>query len=98
MDDHLVVFDDGSATLSRKEYTTSFSLGGSALDDLVRLFEQSGFMNCAPQYQAPPGSADLFIYQISWQGKTVVVEDTAIPEDLQEIIDVLTSLVQEPRP
>jgi len=98
MDDHLVIFDDGSATLSRKEYTKSLSLGESALEDLVSLFEQSGFMNLASQYPAPPGSADLFIYQISWQGKMVVVEDTAIPEDLQELIDVLTSLVQEPRP
>lgn len=98
MDDHLVILDDGSATLSRKEYTTSFSLPESALADLVTLFEQSGFINCASQYTAPTGSADLFIYQISWEGKTVVVEDTAIPEGLQEIIDVLTSLVQENGP
>lgn len=98
MDDHLLIYPDGSVSLSRKEYTTGFRLTGSELDALLALMEDSGFMACAPHYEAPPGSADLFIYQIRWQGKTVVVEDTAIPAGLQEVIDTLTSLVVENGP
>lgn len=98
MDDHLEIYPDGSVSLSRKEYTTWFSLTGSELDALGALMEDSGFMACAPHYEAPPGSADLFIYQICWRGKTVVVEDTVIPAGLQEIIDALTSLVVENGP
>lgn len=98
MDDHLEIYPDGSVSLSRKEYTTGFSLMESELDALVALMEDSGFIACAPHYEAPPGSADLFMYQIYWQGKTVVVEDTVIPAGLQEIIDALTSLVVENGP
>ncbi|MGV8128708.1 MAG: META domain-containing protein [Methanolinea sp.] len=98
MDDHLEIYPDGSVSLARKEFTTGFSLTGSELDALAALMEDSGFMACAPHYEAPPGSADLFIYQICWQGKTVIVEDTVIPAGLQEIIDALTSLVVENGP
>jgi len=98
MDDHLEIYPDGGVSLSRKEYTTRFSLSEPELDALAALMEDSGFMACAPHYEAPPGSADLFIYQICWQGKTVVVQDTLIPAGLQEVIDELTSLVVEPRP
>lgn len=98
MNDHLVIYPDGTVSLTRKEYSSSFSLEEPDLEALVALFEESGFMNLAPQYPAPPGSADLFIYQICWQGKTVVAEDTMIPEGLQEIIGVLTALVVENAP
>lgn len=98
MDDHLEIYPDGSVSLSRKEYTAGFSLTEPELDAIVALMEDSGFMALAPQYEAPPGSADLFIYQICWQGKTVVVEDTVIPAGLQAVIDELTTLVVEHGP
>ena len=98
MDDHLVIYPDGSVSLTRKDYTAGFTLTENELETLSLLFEESGFMNLALQYQAPPGSADLFIYQIRWQDKTVLAEDTVVPDSLRPLIDELTRLVADHAP
>jgi heat shock protein HslJ len=96
--DHLEIYPDGSVSLTRKEYSVSFALSEGDLGEISALLESSGFMVLSPEYRAPPGSADLFLYQIRAHGKTVLVEDTAIPESLQPLVDALSRLVVENAP
>ena len=44
-------------------------------------------------YSARHGSADLIKYTISYHGKTVTTEDTAIPPALQSVIDELNRVL-----
>jgi len=93
MDDHLAIYPDGTACLTRKEYSVGFNLTEYEMETIVTLLEESEFMNLAFEYRASPGSADLFLYQICWQGRTVLMEDIVIPPTLQTLIDELTLLV-----
>lgn len=98
MNDHLKIYHDGSVSLTRKEYSVGFTLSEADLEAISTLLEGSGFMALSPEYRAPPGSADLFLYQVHAYGKTVLVEDTVIPESLQPLIEALTRLVAENGP
>ncbi|MCU0631887.1 MAG: META domain-containing protein [Methanolinea sp.] len=98
MNDHLAVYPDGSVSLTRKEYFVGFTISEEELETIEALLVDSGFIGLAPHYRAPPGSADLFLYQIRAYGKTVLAEDTAIPEALQPLIEDLTRLVVENAP
>lgn len=98
MNDHLQIFSDGTATLTRKEYTVSFVLTDAELEQVRQLLDASGFTGLSPEYHAPPGSADLFLYQVRAQGRTVLAEDTAVPPTLQPLIGALTSIVNEHAP
>ena len=44
-------------------------------------------------YSARHGSVDLIKYTISYHGKTVTAEDTAIPPSLQSVIDELNRVL-----
>ncbi|MDD1715758.1 MAG: META domain-containing protein [Methanolinea sp.] len=96
--DHLVVYTDGSASLTRKEYSTGFSLTSENLVELEDLLTNSGFSSLDPEYRAAPGSADLFTYEITYEGRTVLAEETAVPESLIPVIEALFGLVQESAP
>lgn len=96
--DHLSVYPDGSVSLTRKEYSVSFALSEGDLEEISALLESSGFNALSPEYRAPPGSADLFLYQVRAHGKTVLVEDTVIPESLQPLVEALSRIVVENAP
>ena len=96
--DHLEVYPDGKVSLTRKDYSVSFALSEAELEEISTLLVSSGFMGLSPEYRAPPGSADLFLYQIRAHGKTVLVEDTVIPEALQPLVDALSRIVGENAP
>jgi len=96
--DHLEIYPDGKVSLTRKDYSVSFALSKGALEEISTLLGSSGFMALSPEYRAPPGSADLFLYQIRAHGKTVLVEDSVIPESLQPLVDALSRIVGENAP
>ncbi|MDH7511097.1 MAG: META domain-containing protein [Methanolinea sp.] len=93
MNDHLVIFSDGTAVLERKEYRSNFTLSRTLLESLEGDLAASGFGTLAPSYRAPPGSADYFTYRITYQGKTVTADDGAVPPALLPLIRVLTQIV-----
>lgn len=96
--DHLVIYPDGSASLTRKEYATGYTLAPEDLLELQDLLTGSGFSSLDPEYRAVNSGADLFTYEITYDGRTVLAEETAVPEHLIPVIDVLSRLVQENAP
>jgi hypothetical protein len=91
--DRLVVFDNGVAVISGKNVNYEIDLNQSDVDRISHLFNTSQFSMLEGNYSARHGSVDLIKYTLSYHGKTVTAEDTAIPPSLQSIIDELNRVL-----
>ena len=93
LDDRLVIFDNGLAVLSRKTVSTEFALNKSELERITGIFNDAQFSMLGGNYSARRGAADYFRYTISYHGKTVNAEDSAIPPSLQTVIDEMNRII-----
>lgn len=91
--DRLVVFDNGVAVISGKNLNYEIDLNRSDLDRITQVFNSSQFSLLEGNYSARHAGADLIKYTISYHGKTVIAEDTAIPPSLQAVIDELNRVL-----
>jgi hypothetical protein len=91
--DRLVVFDNGVAVISGKNINYEIELNQSDIDRISQIFNKSQFSMLEGNYSARHGSVDLIKYSISYHGKMVTAEDTAIPPSLQSIIDELNRVL-----
>ena len=91
--DRLVIFDNGVAVVSSKTVNQEIEINKTDVDRIITLFNQSQFPMLEGSYSARPGSTDLIKYTISYHGKTVNVEDSAIPPALQPVIDELNRIL-----
>ena len=91
--DRLVVFDNGVAVVSGKNVNYEIELNRSDIDRISQVFNSSQFSTLEGNYSARHGSVDLIKYTISYHGKTVIAEDTAIPPSLQSVIDELNRVL-----
>jgi hypothetical protein len=91
--DRLVVFDNGVAVVSGKNVNYEIELNRSDIDRISQVFNTSQFSMLEGNYSARHGSVDLIKYTISYHGKTVIAEDTAIPPSLQSVIDELNRVL-----
>jgi hypothetical protein len=92
-DDRLVVFDNGVAVISGRSGSTEILLNQTDLALISVLFNQSQFSQLQAQYSAPGGRADLMTYTISYHGKTVTAEESAVPPSLLPVIADLNHIV-----
>lgn len=92
-DDHLTIQPGGQATLTRRGAQATFTVDQATLKQLTTLLDKAGFSRLPAESLAQRG-ADLFTYEITYQGRTVRTQDTAIPAALQPAIDLLNTLVQ----
>jgi len=93
INDRLVVFDNGVAVISGRSGSTEVLLNQTDLALISVLFNQSQFSQLQEQYTAPRGSADLMTYTISYHGKTVTAEESAVPPSLVPIIADLNHIL-----
>ncbi|MEN6610350.1 MAG: hypothetical protein ABFC24_05870 [Methanoregulaceae archaeon] len=93
VDDHLVIFDTGDATLLTRSKSASFRLKGTELENLDTLFAKASFPNLSVNYTARFSGYDYYTYVITYRGKTVTTRDTVIPRDLQPAITELNAIV-----
>jgi hypothetical protein len=91
--DRLVVFDNGVAVISGKNVNYEIDLNRSDVDRISQVFNTSQFSMLEENYSARHAGVDLIKYTISYHGKTVTAEDTAIPPSLQSIIDELNRIL-----
>jgi hypothetical protein len=91
--DRLVVFDNGVAVISGKNVNYEIDLNRSDIDRISQVFNTSQFSMLEGNYSARHVGADLIKYTISYHGKTVIAEDTAIPPSLQSVIDELNRVL-----
>lgn len=95
MDDRLVIFDNGLAILSRKTVSTEIALNKSELERITGIFNEAQFSMLGKNYSARRGTADYFRYTISYHGKTVNAEESAIPPSLQTVIDEMNRIINK---
>ncbi len=93
VNDRVVIFDNGVALVSTRKETTEIALNQSELEQVSSLFNTSGFVDLEGSYTSARGGADLMQYSISYSGKVVSTEDTAIPVRIQPVIDELNRIV-----
>lgn len=90
--DRLVIFDNGAAVISGRTNRDT-QLNRTDLARLAAIFTDAQFSSLEGNYTARHGSADLFHYAISYHGKTVNAEDSALPPSLQPVIDELNRIL-----
>jgi hypothetical protein len=93
LDDRIVIFDNGVAVISQKTASTDITLNQSDLLRIARIFDEAQFSMLQGNYTARGGAADYFRYTISYHGRTVIAEDSAVPPSLQPVIDEMNRII-----
>ena len=94
-DDRLVVFDNGAGIVASRTKNIEITLNQTEMDQIAALIDASRFSQLQGNYTSRRGGADLIQYSISYRGKTVKTEDSAIPPALQPVIDELDRIVSQ---
>lgn len=94
IDDRLVIFDNGAAVVATKAGSREIVLNSSEMNKVSDLFTKAQFSMLQNNYPAPRGGADLIQYSVSYHGKTVTTEDSAIPPSLDPILDEMNRIVK----
>jgi hypothetical protein len=93
LQDRLVIFDNGVGVVSGRTGNHEIELNQTDIDRIILLFDQGHFSALQGNYSGRHGSADLIRYTITFEGKTVSAEDTAIPPSIQPVIDELNRII-----
>ncbi|HSQ93597.1 MAG TPA: hypothetical protein VLL74_04825 [Methanoregula sp.] len=86
VNDRLVIFDNGVTLVSSRTTSRELLLNESDLEQIAAVFDAAQFPALEGNYTSSRGGADLFQYSISYRGKTVNTEDTAVPAALEPVI------------
>jgi hypothetical protein len=92
-DAHLVIFDNGASVISTRSASTEIELNKTDLEHITALFIDAQFSMLQTNYPAPHAGADMVNYSISYHGKTVTLQDTAIPPAIQPVLNELNRIV-----
>lgn len=86
VDDRIVVFDNGAGVIRSRTISREIMLNQSDLRQIAAVFDKGGFEKLDGNYTSARGGMDLMHYSISFRGKTVITEDTAVPVSLEPVI------------
>ena len=93
VDDRLVIFDNGYAVLSTKTSSHDFQVSKPELARILRLFESADFNSLVGNYTSRRTGADLMQYRITYFDKTLITEDSVVPDPLQPVITELNTII-----
>jgi hypothetical protein len=91
-DDRLLIRADGSAHLSRRQAALDFTIPPDTLERLRTLLAEVAVDSLRAEYLPPRAGADLFEYVVTFRGKRIRCVDTAIPSELQPLVQLLNGL------
>lgn len=86
VNDRLVIFDNGVMLVQSRTTSREILLNESDLEQISAVFDAAEFPMLEGNYTSLRGGADLLQYSISYRGKTVNTEDTAVPLPLEPVI------------
>lgn len=92
-DDTLVLSAPDRAVLIRAGNKHEFNIDSSVVQDFQQRLEKIHFKELDANYMLDDTCCDLIEYTITYNGHTVKTMDTAIPNDLQQIIDDLNQII-----
>jgi len=84
--DRLVIFDNGVTLVSNRTTSREILLTRSDLAQISAVFDTAQFPKLEGNYTSRRGGADLMQYSITYQGRTVNTQDTAVPLTLEPVI------------
>jgi hypothetical protein len=93
LNDRLVIFTNGAGLISGKNVNREISFNQTDLKRIDELFLNAHFSQFEPSYTSRRGGADLIKYTLSYNNMTVSTEDTAIPPQLQPLIDAMNQII-----
>ena len=96
--DEITIYQDGSAVVTRKEFTREITLTADELSTIRQLLKDASFGSLLTEYPPAAPGADYFTYTVTYEGKKVTAQDTGVPESLQPLIEELGTLVSENAP
>ncbi len=94
LDDHLTIDNEGNAVLKRKNSQAAFKLDVETLKHLEASLNNAAFTKLNKSYLTLQQGNDLIQYSITYNGYTVQMVDTAVPEIMQPILESLNQIVQ----
>jgi hypothetical protein len=94
LDDRLIIQDQESATLVQGSDEFHLELEPGMVDELVAQLESIGFSSLQSEYLPKDTGADLIEYELTYKGHTVRTMDTAVPNSLQPILNLLNEIIQ----
>jgi hypothetical protein len=93
VNDRLVIFDNGVTLVSSGTSSREILLNQSDLERISAVFDAAQFPMLEGNYTSRRG-ADLMQYSITYQGRTVNTEDTAIPPSLAPVIEEMNRVLR----
>jgi len=96
-DDHLVMYENGTTVVTTKNEENQYTLSSKEMNDLIALFESSGF-NAINQQDLPMfkvSGNDFFTYSIEFRGHKIDAIEYAFPESMAPVIERLNNLVSQ---
>ena len=93
LDDQLTIDMEGNAILKSRNAQAEFSLDVETLKRLETLLNNATFTKLKKDYLPAQPGADLIEYTISYNGHTVLMKDTAVPEIMQPVLEFLNHIV-----
>jgi hypothetical protein len=93
VNDRLVIFDNGVTVISSRKVNTEITLNQTELERIGNLFSDNKFQTLEGNYTSRRGGADFMQYTLSFRGKTVHTDDTAIPPALRPILDEMDRIL-----
>lgn len=93
LDDHLTIMTDGKALLIRNDQQYESMLDPERLQQLQQVLEDARFSTLEPVYLPQRQGADLIFYEIRYAGQRVRTADTAVPDVLQPVLDLLDETI-----
>ena len=95
LDDHLVILENGQATLTRDGEDQEFVIDKQTMVELNKLFAEADFKNLNSKYLPNNNSTDILKYSLVYEGKKVEALDTAVPNKLWPIIESLNKIIND---
>jgi hypothetical protein len=93
MDDRIVIFDNGAAVIRSHSASREITLNRTSIGEIAGAFDKAQFDRLEGNYTTARDGADLIHYSITYRGKTVITEDTAVPSPLEPVIVELNRIL-----
>jgi hypothetical protein len=94
-DDHLTITGNGATVVTTRNVQKQYVLSSKELNDLVALFESTGFSSLNQQDlpMVKVTGNDFFVYSIEFRGHKLEAIEYAFPEKIDPLIERLNNLI-----
>ena len=93
INDHLVVMDNGAATLTRRDGNATFTVDSAQLAKLRDELTAADFDHLDPTYGPEYGCCDQFTHRLRYQNRSVRALDDVAPERLRRVLNTLSEII-----